>query len=340
MRKVHLHLLTILLLCATWAAVSGCAQKKHDDAFSDNEENYALAGFFDSEEDESRVMPYSEGLGDLPQDRKREESNPADWDYRTALTPHTYNGKSLIKTARSALGTRYVFGGTTTAGFDCSGFVRWSYQRVGINLPRTAREQSQIGRRIARIDDLRVGDIVSFRRRGGYHTGIYLGDRKFIHSPRTNKRVEITSIDTPYFRSNFLFGRRVKGMTLEERNDAKHLLAMHESGKLDSPNHKYFSERKKSSKTLSGKKARSFREIARSSKKAQSAKSAKMEKRSFGKKHLASTSTQKTSQLRHKQNARSAKKAVVKSSSAKTKKQVSVSKKQSVKKGKKSAKKE
>ena len=99
-----------------------------------------------------------------------------------------------VQVARSAIGTPYVPGGRNPGGFDCSGLVQWAYKSVGINLPRTAREQSAVGKRITRVEDMRAGDIVAFHHpRRGYHTGIYVGDGKFVHSPRRWTRVRINS---------------------------------------------------------------------------------------------------------------------------------------------------
>lgn len=120
------------------------------------------------------------------------------------------SGQSVVRTARSAIGTPYVRGGRNPGGFDCSGLVQWAYQSVGVKLPRTAREQSSIGQRIMRVEDMRAGDIVAFRHpRRGYHTGIYVGDGKFVHSPRRRSSVKISSLDDPYFNNTFLGARRV-----------------------------------------------------------------------------------------------------------------------------------
>ena len=120
------------------------------------------------------------------------------------------SGQSVVKTARSAIGTPYVRGGRNPGGFDCSGLVQWAYQSVGVKLPRTAREQSSIGQRIGRVEDMRAGDIVAFRHpRRGYHTGIYVGDGTFVHSPRRRSSVKISSLDDPYFNNTFLGARRV-----------------------------------------------------------------------------------------------------------------------------------
>lgn len=117
-----------------------------------------------------------------------------------------------VQVARAAIGTPYVPGGRNPGGFDCSGLVQWAYRSVGINLPRTAREQSAVGKRITRVEDMRAGDIVAFHHpRRGYHTGIYVGDGKFVHSPRRRTRVRINSLDDPYFRTTFMGARRVEG---------------------------------------------------------------------------------------------------------------------------------
>lgn len=119
-------------------------------------------------------------------------------------------GSQVLTKARSAIGTPYVRGGSGPGGFDCSGFVSWAYKSVGVKLPRTAREQSVVGRRISNVEQMRAGDIVAFRHpRRGYHTGIYVGEGKFIHSPRRRSSVKISSLDDPYFSKTFLGARRV-----------------------------------------------------------------------------------------------------------------------------------
>lgn len=119
-------------------------------------------------------------------------------------------GHKLVKRAHTAIGTPYVLGGSNPGGFDCSGLVKWAYKGVGIKLPRTAREQSVVGKKINRVEDMRAGDIVAFRHpKRGYHTGIYVGDGKFIHSPRKRTTVRINSLSDPYFRSTLLGARRV-----------------------------------------------------------------------------------------------------------------------------------
>jgi len=111
--------------------------------------------------------------------------------------------------AGTALGTPYVRGGTGMEGFDCSGFVQWTYRNMGIELPRTAREQSKAGWMV-HMSDLRTGDIVTFRHpRRGWHSGIYMGDDQFVHSPNRRQRVRYSSMSDPYYRNNFVVARRV-----------------------------------------------------------------------------------------------------------------------------------
>lgn len=132
--------------------------------------------------------------------------------YEAAFDNNEQQGsQQLLRKARSAIGTPYVPGGMSPGGFDCSGFVCWAYKSVGVSLPRTAREQSVVGKRINNVEDMQVGDIVAFRHpRRGYHTGIYVGDGKFIHSPHRRTTVRINSLDDPYFKGTFLGARRVK----------------------------------------------------------------------------------------------------------------------------------
>ena len=120
----------------------------------------------------------------------------------------TVEGTRISKTALSAVGTRYVSGGTSPGkGFDCSGLVCWAYAQNGLSVPRTAREQSKLGSSISQ-KSLREGDLVVFKLRNGMHTGIYTGKGKFVHSPSRGKTVREDKIDSIYWKNKFVAGRR------------------------------------------------------------------------------------------------------------------------------------
>ncbi len=141
-------------------------------------------------------------------------------------------GAVIIPKAKSVIGVRYSYGGTTTKGFDCSGFVQWVYKEVGIKLPRTARDQSRTGVAVKSKKDIQVGDIVAFRHpRIGYHTGIYIGSNKFIHSPRRNKSIRVSDLSTSYFRRNYIGARRVADLGAAEKKAAEKLVAQYRNNR-------------------------------------------------------------------------------------------------------------
>lgn len=113
----------------------------------------------------------------------------------------------IIETARKQAGVRYKYGGSTPDGFDCSGLMLYSYSKGGIKLPRTADAQYSSGRRVLK-NDLKPGDLVFFKIKGNRisHVGMYLGEDKFIHAPRTGKGVAYASIEKPYWKKRFAGG--------------------------------------------------------------------------------------------------------------------------------------
>ncbi len=121
------------------------------------------------------------------------------------------SGEAVAATARTQLGVKYKSGGATPqTGFDCSGFVCWTYAQYGVNLPRRTDEQASSGASVHR-KDLRPGDLVVFRisRWAGLHIGIYVGKNSFIHSPSAGKRIREDSLGSAYWSKRFLSGRRV-----------------------------------------------------------------------------------------------------------------------------------
>lgn len=115
---------------------------------------------------------------------------------------------SLIDTAKSYIGTPYVYGGSTPSGFDCSGFVKYVYGQIGISLSRTSYTQANEGTYVA-YEDLMPGDIVCFGSSSISHVGIYVGDGQFIHSPRTGYSVCIAPLSGGSYNGRFRFARRI-----------------------------------------------------------------------------------------------------------------------------------
>lgn len=203
MNTRHPSLYAVALLLVAAIALSGCSPKKLQPAFEPvYDDPYSFEAYLEKRKKIDRAsMTQEERFA---------------YDNRTAsLSTMRHSGiplpnLHLIEQAKTALGTPYVSGGTDTEGFDCSGFVQWAYRSVGVNLPRTAREQSVMGSPI-KSGSMMAGDIVAFNHpRRGYHTGIYLGDGSFIHSPGRGKSVSIAALSDPYFSSTFIGARRVQ----------------------------------------------------------------------------------------------------------------------------------
>ena len=119
----------------------------------------------------------------------------------------------LVFTAMGFLGVPYRRGGNTAeTGFDCSGFVRAMYQQtVGLILPRKAEQQAAATETIDR-SELKPGDLVFFNtmRRTFSHVGIYIGEGKFIHSPKPGAEVRVESMSIAYWAHRFDGARRVQ----------------------------------------------------------------------------------------------------------------------------------
>ncbi|MDM7322931.1 MAG: C40 family peptidase [Gammaproteobacteria bacterium] len=117
-----------------------------------------------------------------------------------------------LKVALAQRGIRYRPGGNTPSeGFDCSGLVYFSFNSVGIRLPRSSQDMFHATRRIDKAE-LRPGDLVFFRQRSSRitHVGIYAGNGQFVHAPTKGKDVELTSLEDPYWKKRFAGAGRVE----------------------------------------------------------------------------------------------------------------------------------
>jgi peptidoglycan endopeptidase LytE len=125
----------------------------------------------------------------------------------------------LIVFARKLINIPYKFGGNSIFGIDCSAYVKKVYGFLGIDLPRTAREQFKTGETVDRAD-LTIGDLVFFRTYASFpsHVGIYLGNNLFIHASSKGKKVTINSLDTPYYLRRFIGGKRLLNEEADENS--------------------------------------------------------------------------------------------------------------------------
>jgi len=133
---------------------------------------------------------------------------------QTLVEEQTYEGMStkekLIAFAKTMLNIPYRFGGTSLYGIDCSAFVQKVFTVMGINLPRTAREQFTKGVTVG-LDELSMGDLVFFRTYASFpsHVGIYLGENLFIHASSLRKKVAIDKLDAPFYTKRFIAAKRL-----------------------------------------------------------------------------------------------------------------------------------
>jgi len=128
----------------------------------------------------------------------------------------------LVVNAMGFLGVPYKRGGSTTNGFDCSGFVRAMYENtLGLVLPHNAKAQAAATEQIE-SSELQPGDLVFFNtlRKTFSHVGIYVGDGKFIHSPRSGGEVRIENMSDSYWRKRFNGARRVNTESLVMTGEA------------------------------------------------------------------------------------------------------------------------
>lgn len=146
----------------------------------------------------------------------------------------------LKKSAFSFLGAHYRFGANSPTSLDCSSFTQQVFRLLDIKLPRTAREQFQVGNEVAQ-GDLRRGDLVFFRTYAPYasHVGIYLGNRKMIHASSRDRRVVISSMDTPYYLSRYMGARRFDKLSSSSLNLDSLIQGVEEEKDADSATNDY-----------------------------------------------------------------------------------------------------
>ncbi len=131
---------------------------------------------------------------------------------QTLFERYTSGAQDLVLKGLELVGINYRRGGTDPdTGLDCSGFVQLVFKdAVGKLLPRTAKEQSQVGDVVDK-NELKAGDLVFFNtmRRAFSHVGIYLGDNHFLHAPRSGAEVRVEDMSQSYWTKRYNGARRV-----------------------------------------------------------------------------------------------------------------------------------
>jgi len=120
-------------------------------------------------------------------------------------------GQRVVRIAEQFLGLPYVYGGSTPAGFDCSGFTSYVFKQLGYTLNRISADQIHNGIPVSK-SELQPGDLLLFKKNGAsriHHVGIYVGDGLMIHSPQTGDVVKYTSIVNGYYNNCYYAARRI-----------------------------------------------------------------------------------------------------------------------------------
>lgn len=136
-----------------------------------------------------------------------EESNKTE-NTNTSNVASSGNGSSVVATANQYIGSRYIYGGTTPSGFDCSGFTSYVYKKYGVSLSRTAAGQYSNGVAVSK-GELQPGDLVMFGKSGINHVGIYIGGGKMIHAANPSRGVTTDTINSGYYGASYVGARRI-----------------------------------------------------------------------------------------------------------------------------------
>ncbi|MFJ8064784.1 NlpC/P60 family protein [Psychrobacillus sp. NPDC096426] len=119
--------------------------------------------------------------------------------------------KDIVNSAKAFLGLPYLWAGTSSFGFDCSGIIYSVYKNHGILIPRDSFYQATKGTPVSK-SNLQPGDLVFFAGNGGkgkvYHVGLYIGEGKMLHAPNASDKVKIESISAGVYKQNYAGARR------------------------------------------------------------------------------------------------------------------------------------
>ena len=136
------------------------------------------------------------------------KSNTTNTTEAAPTTSSSGKGASVVATAKKYIGCKYVYGGSSPSGFDCSGFTSYVYKQFGVSLNRTAAGQYSNGVAVSR-SNLQPGDLIMFGKSGISHVAIYIGGGKIVHAANPSRGVTTDTINSGYYNNNYVGARRV-----------------------------------------------------------------------------------------------------------------------------------
>jgi len=146
------------------------------------------------------------------------------------------SAETLIATAKKLVGVKYKYGGTTTKGFDCSGFTAYVFDKLGIELPHSSLSQSKLGTSVKK-GEWKVGDLLFFNinGKGISHVGIYIGDNKMIHAHTKHGIIIEDFVDSNYYSKRYVSSVRVASFetVVKEDHESKEQAAASAEAKLE-----------------------------------------------------------------------------------------------------------
>ena len=177
-------------------------------------EGYIASTLLSSTKQEETVTSRSSGIREEMANTENATSTETKNEDTVAETPSNTTsqsgttGSAVVEKAKQYLGYKYIYGGTTPSGFDCSGFTLYIYKQFGITLNRTAAAQYSNGVAVSR-DNLQLGDLIMFGKSGINHVGIYMGGGRIIHAANPSRGVTTDTINSGYYNTNYVGARRV-----------------------------------------------------------------------------------------------------------------------------------
>lgn len=139
------------------------------------------------------------------------ETNDVNEEQEEEAVAETVTGNQVVEYAKKYLGYKYVAGGSSTKGFDCSGFTTYVFKHFGISLNRASKGQIKNGVAVEK-SKLQAGDLIIFNNESNSaigHVGIYVGSGKFIHAANKKEGVTITELSMSYYSKRYVGARRV-----------------------------------------------------------------------------------------------------------------------------------